>query len=106
MKPDSPKETAYLERAKVWEGLINWCERLEGEEIEAKDGRACPDHVREVSSFSDFGGAPALKSPKPIGPEKDHRLEACATNQKPKTKNQKLLLKGMTRAVARDLGMI
>jgi len=40
------------------------------------------------------------------GGDKDHRLEACATNQKPKTKNQKLLLKGMTRAVARDLGMI
>jgi hypothetical protein len=94
MKPDSPKETAYLERAKVWEGLINWCERLEGEEIEAEVGRACPDHVREVSSFSDPGGAPALKRPKTGWPRKGSQA------------NQKLLLKGMTRAVARDLGLI
>ena len=32
--------------------------------------------------------------------------EPCATNQKTITKSQKRLLKGMSRAVARDLGLI
>ena len=35
-----------------------------------------------------------------------HRLEARATNRKLKTENRKQLLKSMSRAVARDLGLI
>jgi len=37
---------------------------------------------------------------------KDHRLQTCATNRKPKMENRKRVLKGMSRAVARDLGLI
>lgn len=28
MKPDSLKESAYLERAELWNGLIGWCEEM------------------------------------------------------------------------------
>jgi len=82
MKPDTPQEAAYLERAGIWEGLIGWCEEMEGEDKEHRQD-ACA-----------------------AGEAKEHRLKTCATNQKLKTKNYKLLLKGMTRAVARDLGLI
>lgn len=103
MKPDSPKETACLERARIWEGLIGWCEEMERDEFEAEVGRSCPDHVREVSSFSGPGGASALKMPKT---KRTAGGDARPTNRKQKTANRKQLLKTMSRAVARDLGLI
>ena len=112
-------------------------------ENEAEVGRSCADPVREVSSFSDPGGAPALKRPKtrkvaavevtladhplvsvdevrvngvpaPILEEKlnEGKVVIAAprthgpTNRKRKTEKRKQLLKTMSRAVARDLGLI
>jgi len=89
MKPDSPKETACLDRARIWEGLIGWCEEMEGDEIEAKVGQPNRDPAVMMSSFPDPGGMPALKRPK-------------SRKSKPGWHDPKT----MTRAVARDLGLI
>lgn len=89
MQPDSPKELACLDRAKTWEGLIGWCEEVERDEIGAKVGQHDRDPAVMMSSFSDPGGAPALK--------------------RPKTRKVKVGIydpKTMSRAVARDLGLI
>jgi hypothetical protein len=93
---DTPTEMAYLDRAKIWQGLIGWCEEMEGQENEALVGWPGRDPAAMMSSFSGPGGAPALKSPKSGKTKKDHRRDACATYD-PKT---------MSRAVARDLGLI
>jgi hypothetical protein len=88
MKPDTPQEMAFLDRAKTWTGLIGWCEEMERGEIEAEVGYPVADPSRSISSYLGPGGAPALKSLKP------GKLRG---GYDPKT---------MTRAVARDLGLI
>jgi hypothetical protein len=103
MKPDSPKETACLDRARIWEGLIGWCEELEGDEIEAEVGQPDHDPAVMMSSFSNPGGAPSLKRPKT---KRTAGGDARPYNGKRQTENRKRLLKGMTKAVARDLGLI
>lgn len=89
MKPDTPQELACLERAKTWEGLIAWCEEMEGDEIESEVGQPDRDPAVMMSSFSDPGGTPALKRGK-TGKFKPGWYD----------------LKTMTRAVARDYGLI
>lgn len=76
MKPDTPQEMACLDRAALWEGLAGWCEEMEREEIEAKVGRPGRDPAVLQRSFTDPGGAPALKKPKP----KPKRLPAWWKN--------------------------
>jgi hypothetical protein len=86
---DTPTEMAYLDRAKIWQGLIGWCEEMEGQENEALVGWPGRDPAAMMSNFSDPGGAPALKSPK-------------TRKYKPGWYDPKT----MSRAVARDLGLI
>jgi len=89
LKPDAPKETACLDRARIWEGLIGWCGEMEGDEIEAEVGQPNRDPAVMMSSFSGPGGTPSLKRSK-TGKFKPGWYD-------PKT---------MTRAVLRDLGLI
>jgi hypothetical protein len=88
VKIDTPKEIACLDRAAIWEGLIGWCEEME-REFEAEVGRSGADPAVMMSSLSDPGGTPALKRPK--------NRQFKPGWYDPKT---------MTRAVARDLGLI
>lgn len=86
----SKREEDCLERIKLWEGLIAWCEEMESAEIEAEVGRPDAGPSGTVSSFSDPSGTPALNIAK--------------TGRKPKKGVWDP--KTMSKAVARDLGLI
>jgi hypothetical protein len=73
---DCPKEMACLDRATIWEGLIDFCEELERDQIEAKVGRSDQDRPRAGDQNQGPSGAPAQISP----PKKPKRLPAWWKN--------------------------